>query len=272
MHRSRHKRYRENKKAKVDELETTVKDLEEQLRQAQEAPKRAPEVVKFERERDLMIQKLSRLEDRVAKSKSLIAALTEKSTVISTLDTLLEKKGAGEKKGFELMVDAVNGTKQTCPGVSNDLLVGFAQNFFPGAITNNGKLVGLPEGESCERFRAVECSGSIDESQCSHCQKLMQFISRRKFGYFQEGNLGVYTPIQQEAMKEAKAEAIPKLSDDATPDCRNLISKLINLVNSGRLSPKSFLFLFMFTQVVNLEKARKSLSFFAAKISNSNSS
>jgi len=245
-----------------------VKELQEQLRLAQERPQIAPEVRNFEREKDLLNQELLSLQNHVAKSKQLIAALTNKSTVISTLDTLLEKKGTGENKGFEFLVDVVNRTKQSCPGVSNDLLVGFAQNFFPGVIVNNGTLVGIPEGDPCQRFRSIECSGSVTGNQCHACRALSHFISVNKNRHFQDKYLGVYTPIQQEAMKEARASAIPQPPGDVDPECKTFISNLINLVNSRRLSPKSFLFLFMKTQVDNLEKVRKSVPFLPAKISN----
>ena len=80
--------------------------------------------------------------------------------------------------------------KQSCPGVSNEFLVGFAQNYFPGVIINEGKALGLAEGQPVVLYRSVRCEGSPKGYQCTHCQDLLHFISRKKYAYFEEGNLG----------------------------------------------------------------------------------
>jgi len=76
------------------------------------------------------------------------------------------------------------------PAVKNQVLVGFAENFFPGVIINNDKVVALPEGEPCQRFRSVLCEGSQEGTQCGHCRSLSHFISTKKYDYFNKGNLG----------------------------------------------------------------------------------
>jgi len=152
------------------------------------------------------------------------------------------------------VVGVINKTKATCPGVSNYLLVGFATNFFTGSIVRDNSVIGLPEGNPIMRYRSIDCSGSKDGNQCAHCQKLMHFLSVCKNHHFVNVNLGPYTPIQMAAMKEAKASATPQLSGNVDPECKSLIDKMIRLLNGRRLSPKSFLFLLIQTQVDNLEK------------------
>jgi len=206
----RQKKFRENKQVKWEGQRATVEDLEEKLKQSEEAlkeceeqllqpqaPKQAPAEADFERERSHLNLELSRLASSLEKDKQLLGALSKKSTLISTLDTLLESKGTGEK-GFQFVIEATNMVKQSCPGVSNELLVGFAQNyFFPGVIVNEGKAMGLAERQPVVLYRSVHCEGSPKGYQCTHCQDLLHFISRKKYAYFEEGNLGSHTEIQR---------------------------------------------------------------------------
>jgi len=58
------------------------------------------------------------------------------------------------------VIEATNMVKQSCPGVSNEFLVGFEQNYFPGVIINEGKALGLAEGQPVVLYRSVRCEGS----------------------------------------------------------------------------------------------------------------
>ena len=64
------------------------------------------------------------------------------------------------------------------------------------------------------------------------------------------------TEIQKEAMREAKGTATPQLSADVDGKSKHLINLMIDLLTTGRLSPKSFLFMFMTSQAENLRKVR----------------
>ena len=81
-------------------------------------------------------------------------------------------------------------------------------------------------------------------------------ISRKKSAYFEEGNLSSHTEIQKEAMREAKDTATPQLSADVDDKSKHLINLMIDLLNTGKLSPKSFPFMFMTSQAENLRKVR----------------
>jgi len=167
------------------------------------------EVVSRDQDLHRLMVWVNDLKCSLATQQELLDDLSNPRTFIATLDTLLRNKGR-EERAFQFTITATNKTKESCPAVKNQVLVGFAENFFPGVIINNGKVVALPEGEPCQRFRSVLCEGSQEGTQCPHCQSLSHFLSSKKYDYFNKGHLGPYTSFQKAAGKAAKTT--PQLS------------------------------------------------------------
>jgi len=192
---------------KEHHIQATV--LQEDLRQANSKIEALQGLLQEKDEQEtqkrvhVLNHQISRLQTTLHSQQTLLDSLSNPDTLLLTLDTLLHQQGKQER-GFQFATTALNNTKQSCPAVSGDLQVGFAANFFVCAIVNSGEIVGLSEGNPVTKYRSVLCEGSLTGNQCVGCRTLSSIISGKKSHNFSRGDLGQYTNIQLDALKEAK--------------------------------------------------------------------
>jgi hypothetical protein len=214
---NKHQKYRERKRKREettqeqlieakDNLEKMKAESQERLRERERIATLLTCVEKCLEATEKRVQKME--ENERIQMQQLVSSMTFKTT----LTNLFLKMGK-EVNVCEFLEKEVRKCKETCPGVTNEIHVGFALNYYTGGVVVSGKIVGLPENK--EKIRSVDCQGSDGKSKCSHCSRLATQITQAFSDHGTRGALGPFSDIQESAMQEKKREH-PSVSEKVT--------------------------------------------------------